>query len=295
VQKAYFEKARLTMGQVGISKGLYWLPVGEYEIDGEKLKIVGGKDTVIEVAPTTFATLGVEIALGGGVRAGQTTTRTTAALGLLHIGFGPHIQFASGNSLVINVGPLIQVGAQQPPKKDSDVFDRSGLPRLNLGGMAQVGLEFTVGKLDLSPRIGVHVSYQNAYYFAEETISVTAADGSSAPATLVSGEFLVPAIAAGFRVGIDAIVSPAIVKGKRRPRLFVGVHGGPSWASPLWGDAAGVTYAGFNNGSEELDRWNEDAYNAEASSEPAAFTKEGNGKALPYVDIQAVVGIQLRL
>jgi len=296
-QKAYFEKARLTMGQIGISKGSYWLPVGEYEIDGEQLKIVGGKDTVIEVAPTTFATLGVEIAFGGGVRAGQTTTNTTAGLGVLHIGAGPHIQFASGNSLVINVGPLVQIGAQQPPEKDSDVFRRTGLPRLNIGGMAQVGFEFTVGKIDLSPRVGVHVSYQYAYYFANETITVAAAEGSTAPSTLVSGEFLVPAIAAGFRVGIDAIVSPAIVKGKRRPRLFVGAHGGPSWATPLWGAQDAVDYGeGFDNGNGELDRWNEGAYADSASGAVAAFHEDsGNRKALPYVDIQLLLGIQLRL
>ena len=293
-QKAYYEKARLTMGQVGISAGSYWLPVGEYEIDGEPVKIIGGKDTIIEVAPTTFATLGVEIAFGGGVRAGQTTTSTTAGLGVLHIGIGPHIQFASGNSLVINLGPLLQVGAQQPPRKDSDVFDRTGLPRLNLGGMAQVGLEFTVGKIDLSPRVGVHVSYQNAYYFSEENIIVAGSEG--APSTIVSGEFLVPAIAAGFRIGIDAIVSPAIVKGKRRPRLFVGVHGGPSWANPLWGDSANVDYGdGFSNGGSDLDGWNEGQYAGAAAEEPEAFTKEGNGNALPYVDVQAVLGIQLRL
>jgi len=293
-QKAYYEKTRLTMGQIGISNGSYWLPVGEYEIDGEQLKVIGGKDTIIEVAPTTFATLGVEIAFGGGVRAGQTTTRTTAGLGVLHLGFGPHIQFASGNSLVINVGPLLQVGAQQPPQKDSDFFERGGLPRLNVGGMVQAGLEFTVGKIDLSPRVGFHVSYQNAYYFADETIVVSGTD--TAPATIVSGEFLVPAIAAGFRIGIDAIVSPAIVKGKRRPRLFVGVHGGPSWANPLWGDPANVDYGeSISNGDGTLDGWNEGAYADTAASEPAAFSKEDNGKANAYVDIQAVLGIQLRL
>lgn len=296
-QKAYYEKTRLTMGQVGISNGSYWLPVGDYEIDGEQLKIVGGKDTVIEVAPTTFATLGLEVAFGGGVRAGQTTTRTTAGLGVLHIGVGPHIQFASGNSLVINVGPLVQIGAQEPPQKDSDVFNRGGLPRFNIGGMAQVGFEFTVGKIDLSPRVGVHVSHQNAYYFADEKITVAASeDHPTAPSTLVSGEFLVPAIAAGFRVGIDAIVSPAIVKGKRRPRLFVGVHGGPSWATPLWGDEAAVDYgAGFSNDTAANDRWNEEYYADKASGSVPAFASDDNKKPQAYVDIQAVLGIQLRL
>ena len=48
-------------------------------------------------------------------------------------------------------------------------------------------------------------------------------------------EFLVPTVAHGPRLGIQALLTPALVKGKRRPRVFAGVHAGPLFAHPLWG------------------------------------------------------------
>lgn len=297
-QKAYFEKARLTMNQSGISEGIFWLPVGEYEIDGETHKVVGGKDTTIEVAPTTFASFGVEVDFGGGIRAGQTVNGRPAGLGVLHVGLGPHIQFASGNSLLISVGPLLQVGAQQTPNRQQDVFDNDARARFNFGGLVLVGFEFSVGKVDLSPRIGFHVSYENAYYYSGKVI----ASSDTLPSTVLSGDFLVPALSFGPRIGLNAIVSPAIVKGKRRPRLFLGVHGGPTFANPLWGSLAeDRSVAGeltLNEGNEP--NWNSEAYTGNGESfqiVPAGSSTfpDGYSQTRTYVDIQAVLGIQLRL
>jgi len=299
-QKAYFEKARLVMGQVGISNGIYWLPVGEYEIDGEAVKVVGGKDTKIEVAPTTFATFGVEVDLGGGARAGQTPTGRPAGIGMLHVGLGPHIQFASGNSLVINVGPLLQIGAQQTPNTQQDVFLNDTRARLNAGGLLQVGFEFSVGKIDLAPKIGFHLSYENAYYFSGKVIANRA--GEELPATVLEGDFVVPALSFGPRVGLNAIVSPAIVKGKRRPRLYVGVAGGPSFANPLWGGLNDATTIGgrLSERTEGQDDLWPDGYSADELT-LVAVDSEGNyvdtsfNSIRVYVDIQVMLGIQLRL
>ncbi|MCO4768915.1 MAG: hypothetical protein KDA24_02720 [Deltaproteobacteria bacterium] len=291
-QKSYFEKARLTMGQVGISEGIYWLPVGEYEIDGEVHKIVGGKDTKIEVAPTTFATLGLEVDFGGGARAGATVNGRAAGLGMLHVGVGPHIQFASGNSLLISVGPLLQVGAQATPDRQQDVFTSDSRARLNAGGLLLVGFEFSVGKIDLSPRIGFHLSYENAYYFEGRVVAPSVGEGDERlPATVLEGSFLVPALSFGPRVGLNAIVSPAIVKGKRRPRLFVGVTGGPSFAQPLWGslDEGEINTNLTEREPDSANPWSYTNYKFVSTE------NEARDSIRVYVDIQAVLGIQLRL
>lgn len=301
-QKSYFEKARLTMGQLGISNGIYWLPVGEYEIDGEPVKVVGGKDTTIEVAPTTFATFGVEVDFGGGARAGQTVNGRPAGLGMVHVGVGPHIQFASGSSLLISVGPLLQIGAQQTPDRQQDVFANDTRARFNAGGLLLVGFEFTVGKIDLSPRIGFHLSYENAYYFSGKVIATS----ESRPPTVLEGDFLVPALAFGPRIGLNAVISPAIVKGKRRPRLFLGVSGGPSFAQPLWGaldDSSSVLGELSVNENNTANLWPSDVY-PENNEEFALVAIEGaegkfvdpnNRVTRTYVDIQLLLGIQLRL
>ena len=301
--KSYFEKTRLTMGQVGISNGVYWLPVGEYDIDGEIVKVSGGKDTKIEVAPTTFATLGLEVDFGGGARAGATSTGRPAGIGVLHVGVGPHIQFASGNSLVINVGPLLQLGAQQTADTQQDVFVNDARARLNVGGLLQVGFEFSVGKVDLAPKIGFHLSYENGYYFEGKVIANRGeSDGQQLPATVLEGNFVVPALSFGPRIGINAIVSPAIVKGKRRPRLYVGVNGGPTFANPLWGNVVGTdsVTGGLVVRDEPAGLWpsgyaGDDGTFTIIPSEVEKWTGEGANRTQVYVDIQAVLGIQLRL
>lgn len=301
-QKSYFEKTRLTMGQVGISKGIYWLPVGEYEIDTEPVKVIGGKDTTIEVAPTTFATFGIEVELGGGARAGQTVNGRPAGMGMIHVGLGPHIQFASGSSLLISVGPLLQIGAQQTPDRQQDVFANDSRARFNAGGLLLVGFEFTVGKIDLSPRIGFHLSHENAYYFSGKVIATS----DSRPPTVLEGDFLVPALAFGPRIGLNAVVSPLIVKGKRRPRLFLGVSGGPSFARPLWGaldDGSSVSGEITVNESNTANLWPSDGYPADGDEFSLIAIEGGDGKFVDpddrltrtYVDIQLVLGIQLRL
>jgi hypothetical protein len=295
-QKSYYEFTRLTMGQIGISNGVYWLPVGEYEIDGEPVTVVGGKDTTIEVAPTTFATLGVEVDFGGGARAGQTVNGRPAGLGMIHVGVGPHIQFASGNSLLISVGPLIQIGAQQTPNRQQDVFANDSRPRINAGGLLLVGVEFPVGT------IGFHLSYENAYYFSGKVIATS----DSLPGTVLEGDFVVPALAFGPRIGLNAIVSPAIVKGKRRPRLFLGVAGGPSFAQPLWGsldDGEAVKGALAVNEGNTANLWPSEGYpgNDEEfrlvaiEGADGKYVDPANRSARVYVDIQVVLGIQLRL
>jgi len=301
-QKSYFEKARLQMGQIGISNGIYWLPVGEYEIDGENHKVVGGKDTTIEVAPTTFATFGLEVDFGGGARAGQTVNGRPAGLGMLHVGVGPHIQFASGNSLLISVGPLLQIGAQQTPNRQQDVFANDARARFNVGGLLLVGFEFTVGKIDISPRIGFHLSYENAYYFSGKVIATS----DSRPATVLEGDFLVPALAFGPRIGLNAIVSPAIVKGKRRPRLFVGIAGGPSFAQPLWGGLDdGTTVSGELgvNENNNANLWPAEGYPGDGGEFSLVAVEGADGKYVApddrgtriYVDVQLLLGVQLRL
>ena len=59
--KAYYEKARVLFSQIGYSRGSYFLPAGNYELDGDEFKISGGKDTIWEVSPTSNITFGLEV------------------------------------------------------------------------------------------------------------------------------------------------------------------------------------------------------------------------------------------
>jgi hypothetical protein len=296
--KSYYEKVRLLMGQVGISLGTYWLPVGEYDIDGETVKVEGGKDTIIEVAPTTFATFGVEIEVQGGARAGDTSTGASGFLGGLHVGLGPHIQFASGNSLVINVGPVLDFGAQSTRDVAQDVFTADRRPRLSIGGLFQVGFEFTVGKIDISPRIGLNVAYLASGMYFDGVVATKAGEGDGAdPSVLLSGQYVVPAIGVGPRVGFDAMLTPAIVKGKRRPRLFFGVHGGPLVVRPLWGDIDSLaTLPGVAHAPRSTEENNGEpkGYDDTQFNLTTAIADEARA-AKVFTDIRALLGVQLRL
>jgi hypothetical protein len=123
---------------------------------------------------------------------------------------------------------------------------------------------------------------------------------------VLEGDFVVPALAFGPRIGLNAVVSPVIVKGKRRPRLFLGVSGGPSFARPLWGaldDGSSVSGEITVNESNTANLWPSDGYPADGDEFSLIAIEGGEGKFVDpddrltrtYVDIQLVLGIQLRL
>ncbi len=292
--KAYFEKARILFSQQGYSIGSTYLPAGEFELDGAPLKIVAGKDTIVEVAPTTDVRFALEISGVGGLRLGDSSTGAAGGLVGLDLGVGPHIQFASGNSLVIHVGPIAMLAGQQTPKVAQDDYRNHSAARVSVGGTLMVGFEFNVSTVTLSPRLGFALHYlASGMYYRGEVVS---SPEETAP-TVLEGSFIVPALAYGPRVGFQALVTPALnERGKRVPRVFVGVHGGPIWAQPLWG---GVT-VDSDVAVQPADVQNTD-------DDPVPYLANGPftvteivglqdvGESKVFADIHAVVGIQVRL
>jgi hypothetical protein len=299
--KAYFEKARVAYEKIGVSKGSYYLPAGRYNIDGDEYTIVGGKTISIEVAPTTWVTFGLEAQGVVGGRIGDNATGGAGVLGGLHVGFGPHIQFANGNSLVINVGPLLLFGQQSTVDIAQNIFEADTRPKVVAGGIAQVGLEFRLGTVDFSPRIGYQMTYlPSGMYFSGEATSPVSTGDNPAPSSVLEGDFVVPALAHGPRIGVDVLLTPALVKGKRRPRLFVGFNGGPVWLKPLWGDAAigsevsrdGSTTVRNPGASDAADQLNTlDGFTIKQINVGEASM----GAAQIYADLQFVLGVQARL
>ncbi len=297
--KAYFEKARTQYEKIGVSKGSYYLPAGRYNIDGDEYAVDGGKTITIEVAPTTWVTFGVEAQGVIGGRIGDNSTGGSGVLGGLHVGLGPHIQFASGNSLVINVGPLLLFGQQSTVDIAQNIFEADNRGKVVAGGVAQVGMEFSLGAVDFSPRVGYQMTYlPSGMYFEGEVTSPLSSDSNPAPSSVLEGAFVVPAIAHGPRLGVDVLLTPALVKGKRRPRLFMGFNGGPVWLKPLWGEAAVGSDVG-RDGTTQV-RATDDTV-ANQLNELDGFTVktinvgESFNDARIYADLQFVLGVQVRL
>lgn len=287
---AYLEKAVADFAARGYSVQTTWLPGGEYELDGEGITIVPGKELKIEVAPTTNVTFAIEVGGEAGYRGGDATTGAAGFLGGLELVVGPHIQFASGSALLVQAGPLFLVGAQSTPAVEQNKFSNDQRARLSIGGTVGVAFEFRIGSVDLSPRVGYAVGWlASGLYYKGSVISRP----EGGPTGVLEGEFIVPAIAHGPRLGLQALVTPAEVKGKRRPRLFVGIRGGPLWASPLWGEVAGEGTAVTGIAAEA-----DDDTARELGRGPfnvLQINAENPGQAKAFADVQAVVGIQVRL
>ncbi len=297
--KGYFEKARVLFTQQGYALGSSYLPAGDYELDGAPLKIVAGKDTLVEVAPTTDVRFALEIGGVGGIRVGQAGTGVGPALGGIDLGVGPHIQFATGNSLVVHAGPILLLSGQNTQNVRQDDYLNHSTAQLSVGGTVMVGLEFKVGKVDLSPRVGFAAHYlASGLYYRGKVVSTP--DDGGVPSTVLEGEFIVPAIAYGPRLGFQALVTPALnERGKRVPRVFIGLHGGPIWAAPLWGDvgeagsAVGVsttTVRDPNDAGTAVDTLRDGPFSVES-----IVAGEDAGKSKVYADVHAVIGVQVRL
>ncbi len=292
--KAYYEKARIVFGQSGYSVGQMWLPAGDYELDGEIMKIVAGKDTAVEVAPTTDIRFGLEIAGSAGARAGDESTGVAGFQGGLTVGLGPHIQFANGNSLYVSAGPSILVGPQSTADVQQNAFTNDERASVSVGGSVQVAFEFRIGGVDVSPRIGYAINMLPAgMYYSGKVIS---SPGDGTAGGVVEGDFVVPTLAHGPRVGLQALLSPALVKGKRRPRIFVGAHAGPSFHHPQWGDVTdGTSVVGIGGAV----RSGEEASAGGYGSGPFmvdTITAGGDASATKiFVDVQGVVGVQVRM
>ena len=289
---AYFEKARATYSQLGISKGSYYLPVGDYLIDGEEVKIVGGKDTIIEVAPTTFATLGLEVAGMVGGRGGAASTGLSGFAGGIDVGVGPHIQFSSGNSLLVQVGPVLLLGPQSTPNVQQDAYENDNRSQLNVAGRVEVGLEFGVGNIDISPRVGYLIGALPSGMYYRGTVVSNNDNGTTG---LLDGHYIVPAIAHGPRVGLRVLMTPAVVKTKRRPRVFAGFSAGPTWLVPQWGES---TEPGSEVGTISPNLRHDDPTARDLAAGTYTVLSIGDDqatKARIFVDIEAVIGVQLRL
>lgn len=292
--KGYFDKARLLFGEKGYSVASCYLPAGEYDLDGAPLKIVAGKDTIVEVAPTTDVSFALEVGGVGGLRAGDTSTGAAGGLAGLDIGVGPHIQFASGNSMIVHVGPLAMLGQQQTPKVVQDDYRNHQAGRLSLGGMLMVGFEFNVSGVTLSPRFGFAMHYlASGMYYPGRVVS---SPEETAP-TVLEGSFIVPALAYGPRLGLQAFVTPAVnERGKQVPRVYVGVQGGPIWAKPMWGEV--TTGTGVDVEPADLQNTEDEPVQYLAGG-PFTVTDivglEDVGKSKVFGDIHIVVGVRVRL
>ncbi len=124
------------------------------------------------------------------------------------------------------------------------------------------------------------------------------ADDVDVPSLIVlsEGDFVVPTVAHGPRIGLQALLSPALVKGKRRPRLFVGANAGPSFHHPQWGEVAvGTSVVGIGG----TVRSGEEASAGRYGGGPFVVdTVTAGAEATAtkiFVDVQAFVGVQVRL
>jgi len=305
--KTFYEKARVMFGQQGYSRGSYFLPAGDYELDGDEFKISGGKDTIIEVSPTSNVTFGVEVVGMGGGRMGDSSTGASGFLAGLRVGVGPHIEFASGSSLVISVGPILALGGQSTVDVQQDIYEADRGAKVAVGGVLEVGLEFKVGPVDLSPRIGYVVqSLPTGLYYPGTVASSSSSGGDEGAVGILDGNFVVSAVAHGPRFGLHVLLTPGLVKKKRVPRVFVGLKGGPLWATPNWGSL-------FEDGNVALDPTDlrdaticadlqgdacgERAY-LNGSFDAGTFSDDKQQELTETVmfgDVQIVAGVQLRL
>ena len=292
--KAYYEKARIVFGQVGYSVGQMWLPAGEYELDGDLMKIVAGKDTGVEVAPTTAVRLGLEISGSAGGRAGDESTGVAGFQGGLTVALGPHIQFANGNSLYISAGPQILIGPQATADVQQDAFTNDQRAAVSVGGNVYVAFEFRIGQVDVSPRIGYSINMlPGGMYYSGKVIS---SPGAGSAGGVVEGDFVVPTLAHGPRVGLQALLSPALVKGKRSPRVFVGANAGPSFHHPQWGDvAAGTSVEGIGGTVRSEEASSAGPYGSGPFAVDTITVGEEASATKIFVDVQAVIGVQVRL
>ncbi len=299
--KGYYERARVLFEEEGYSRGSYYLPANTYELDGEQIKVSGGKDVIIEVAPTSDVTFGLEVIGVVGGRAGDVNTGAAGFLGGLSAGFGPHIRFASGTALFVNVGPIALFGAQSTSDIQQNLYMPDQRARLSVGGFVEAGVEVKLGPIELGPRVGYAIQgLPSGMYYSGKVVS---APGEEVTPGLLEGQFIVPAIAHGPRLGLHVLLTPSVVKTRRVPRLFAGLKAGPLWAEPLWG---GEIVRGGSVGSQQSSI-NPNAGLAEQEQIAAEEYSGGNftiqdvtagssaGDSLPFVDIQAVIGVQVRL
>ena len=294
--KSYFERGAVLLGNDGYSMGSLWLPSGDYLLDGAPLKIVSGKDTLVEVAPTADVTLGIELGGLGGGRFGEASSGNGGGLGGLQVMVGPHIRFASGLSLVVQGGGLFLSGPQSTVDVQQDAYDNHSSARISGGAGVMVGLEFKVAKVDLGARIGYAVQYiAPGLYF--DGVVASAPEGH--PAGILRGEFIVPALAHGPRLGFQALIGKAVnERGKRVPRVFVGLQGGPIWATPQWGDLGKDSPVTAEQGiPRDADDGGQTGALGQGSFSFQSTTLDAEGRVSPvvFVDLQAVVGLQFRL
>jgi hypothetical protein len=228
----------------------------------------------------------------GGGRFGDATTGNAGGMGGMELMVGPHIRFASGVSLLIQGGGLFLSGAQSTVDVQQDAYENHTAAKLSAGAGIMFGLEFKVGSVDVSPRFGYAVQYIAPGLYFEGTV---ASSPEGRPAGVLRGTFIVPAVAHGPRFGIQAYLSKALnERGKRVPRVFVGVHGGPVWATPQWGD---LTAGGevLTNVGIPRDSDSEGQTTALGQGPFGSQSMPADAELRVFVDLQAVVGLQFRL
>lgn len=293
---SYFERGAVLLGNDGYAVSSLWLPSGDYMLDGAPLKIVSGKDTIVEVAPTTDVTVAIEIGGLGGARFGEVTTGNAGGMGGLEFMVGPHIHFASGVSLLIQGGGLFLSGAQSTVDVQQDAYENHSGAKLSAGAGFMIGLEFKVGNVDVAPRFGYAVQYIAPGLYFRGTVA-SSPDGR--PGGVVQGDYIVPAVAHGPRLGIQVFLNKALnERGKRVPRVFVGVHGGPIWATPQWGDLAEGSGVPVDTGiPRDPDSEGQTGALGQGPFTFQSTTLSAEGRVQPsvFVDLSAVVGLQFRL
>lgn len=289
---SYFERGAVLLANDGYSVGSLWLPSGDYVLDGAPLKIVSGKDTVVAVAPTVDVTLAIELGGIGGARFGDATTGNAGGLGGMEFMVGPYIRFASGVSLLIQGGGVVLSGAQSTIDVQQDAYENHSAGKLSAGAGLMIGLEFKVGNVDVAPRFGYVVQYVAPGLYFEGTV---ASSPEGRPAGVLRGAYIVPAIAHGPRFGLKVLLNKGLnERGKRVPRVFVGVQGGPVWATPQWGD---LTDGGAVDANVGLPR-DPDSEGQTAALGQGPFrvqSIQADVDRRVFVDVQAVVGLQFRL
>jgi len=247
---AYFERARRLLAEQGHASGIHYLPAGLFLLDGRQLEVVAGKDTLVEVSSETSVAFAFEVAGVGGMRSGGFDTGIPGYVAGLELGIGARVKIRPATSLLLLARPIGAVGSR------SSVVAGQG-PRVSvgevtplLGASLEVGLEFRVGRVALSPRLGYGLQALPTGLGYQGDVLAT-----SGPETTLQGTYIVPSLAQGPRLGMQVLLNPAASRDGRTPSVFVGLRGGPLWATPLWGsvpdgsdiDIDSSSWDGFDN------------------------------------------------
>jgi len=228
--QAYFDRSCRLLAEHGRSSGMHYLPAGSFLLDGRPLEVVAGKDTSVEITSEAEVSFAFEVAGLGGMRSGGFDTGVPGYVAGLEVGFGPRIKLRPATSLLVLARPIGGLGSRSSVVAGQGPSSSAGEVTALLGASLEVGLEFRVGRIAVSPRFGYGLqALPRGLGYSGDALA------SSGTAMVLSGTYIVPSLAHGPRLGVQVLLNPAASREGRAPSFFVGLRGGPVWATPLWG------------------------------------------------------------